>query len=220
MPSPTLNRLLWVLVIALIGVFAMRAQDVINITQAAIGKLDVRSDPQRSTLFLRWRGKIQAPMLQKLTEALNDKGNDATRIVLSLSSTGGALDHGAEVIRFLQSLRERYRLETFVEGRGICASMCVPVYLQGDVRTAAPDARFMFHEVSFRESLSDDSLEVPSKAVEKATDRFFAKYLETAGVSRDWLVEIRRAITGGSEVWKTGRELVSDNAGIVQSLKE
>lgn len=219
MLSRRLNRILWVTVIALTVLFAMRAQDTIDLAMSGIGKLDVTHDPQSGELRLRWRGKIEAPMAQQISEAVSKDEGPISKIVLSLSSPGGSLDHGAEVIALLDKIRDKYPLETLVDNRAICASMCVPVYLQGDVRRSAPTAKFMFHEVSFRESLSDDKIAVPEKAVGSATDRFFAKYFLPAGVPADWISAVRQAMSGGSDVWKLGRELWDEHAGIVQKLE-
>jgi hypothetical protein len=220
MPSRRLNRILWVTVIVLAVFFALRAQDTLELAMSSIGKLDVRSEPGSGQIYLRWRGKIEAPMAQRIAEELGKRGGSSiSTVVLSLSSPGGSLDHGADVIALLGRIRDTYRLETVVEGRGICASMCVPVYLQGDVRRSAPSARFMFHEVSFRESLSEEKIAVPEKAVGSATDRFFAKYFLAYGVPQDWVSGVRAAIAGGTDVWKTGRELLDERAGIVQRLE-
>ena len=218
MPSKQLNRILWVTVIVLIGFFAYRAQDTIEMALSGVGKLDVRPEPHSSTLYLRWRGQVDSPMAQRISEALDKHGGEASRIVLSLSSPGGSLVHGAEVIRLLQRAGDRRQLETIVEGRGICASMCVPVYLQGQLRRASENARFMFHEVSFRESFSDDKVDVPERAIGNATDRFFVRYFLPAGVPEDWVRQVRRDISGGIDVWKSARELVDENAGIVQRI--
>lgn len=220
MPSRRLNRILWVTVAVLIAVFAMRAQETLDLALSSMGTLDVRSEAGTGQLYLRWRGKIDAPMAQRLAEAVARNENSISTVVLSLSSPGGSLDHGAQVIAWLGKLREKYRIETIVESRGICASMCVPVYLQGDVRRAAPNARFMFHEVSFHESLSEEKLAVPEKAVGSATDRFFAKYFLNAGVPEEWVRSVRQAIAGGVDIWKTGRELLDERAGIVQRLEQ
>lgn len=219
MPSKQFNRILWVTVFILMGFFAYRAQDTIEMALSGVGKLDVRPEPESSTLYLRWRGKVDSPMAQRIAEALDKHSGDSSRIVLSLSSPGGSLEHGAEVIRLLRRVGDRRRVETIVEGRGICASMCVPVYLQGEVRRASANARFMFHEVSIRESFSDDKIDVPERIIGGATDRFFSRYFLPAGVPEDWVRQVRRDITGGVDVWKSARELLDENAGIVQRIE-
>ena len=98
--------------------------------------------------------------------------------------------------------------------------MCVPVYLQGQRRTAAANANFMFHEVSFRESFSKDELEVPEAAKGTSTDQLFAKYFTPAGVPDRWIQKVRADMSGGNDIWKTARELIDENAGIVQDVRQ
>ncbi len=217
--SKQLNRILWVTVIVLIAFFAYRAQDTIEMALSGVGKLDVKPEPENATLYMRWRGKVDPPMAQRIADAYDKYGGEASRIVLSLSSLGGSLEHGAEVVRLLQRIGHSRRLETVVEGRATCASMCVPVYLQGEVRRASANAHFMFHEVSIRENFSNDKVDVPASVIGSATDRFFTRYFLPAGVPEDWVRQVRREITGGVDVWKSAGELVNENAGIVQRIE-
>ncbi|MBL8881686.1 MAG: hypothetical protein JNL45_01390 [Hyphomicrobium sp.] len=76
----------------------------------------------------------------------------------------------------------------------------------------------MFHEVSFREELSDDEVAVPQRAKSSATDRLFARFFVPAGVSQSWITKVRAEMAGGNDVWLTGAELVDEQAGIVQKL--
>lgn len=96
--------------------------------------------------------------------------------------------------------------------------MCVPVYLQGERRIASEGARFMFHEVSFREQFATEDLNVPESAKTSATEELFATYFKPAGVPDAWIRQVRADMTGGNDVWKTARELVDENAHIVQQL--
>ncbi|MEQ1715548.1 MAG: hypothetical protein ABL907_06130 [Hyphomicrobium sp.] len=220
MPSRTLNRILWLGVLLLIVVFGFQARDQIDAVFIGVGKLDVRDVPEDNTVFLRWRGKIDAPMASRIAEVSDRYGPKDRRFVLSLSSPGGSLDHGAEVVRLLRKIGETHGLETVVEAGRQCASMCVPVYLQGQRRTAAANARFMFHEVSFREHFSSDEVAVPETAKGDATDRLFSKYFEPAGVPQAWIRNVRTSMTGGQDIWKTARELVDENAGIVLEVRD
>jgi hypothetical protein len=124
------------------------------------------------------------------------------------------------VVRLLRKIAVTHELETIVESGRRCASMCVPVYLQGRRRRAAEEAYFMFHEVSFRETFSKDELDVPESAKGTATDQLFAKYFAPAGVPDSWIRNVRADMGGGKDIWKTARELVDENAGIVQEVKD
>ena len=35
-----------------------------------------------------------------------------------------------------------------------------------------------------------------------------------------WISKVRAAMAGNADIWKTGRELVDENAGIVQELRD
>ena len=220
MPSRTINYLIWAAVLLLIAGLALQTRDNLDMYFMGVGKLEVRAAPEDGTVFMFWRGKIDAPMASRITEVFERHKGAARKFVLSLSSPGGSLDHGSRVVRLLRKVGETHGIETVVEARRHCASMCVPVYLQGQRRTAAENAHFMFHEVSFRESFSSDELDVPEAAKGSATDQLFAKYFAPAGVPEDWIRKVRSDMTGGRDIWKTGRELIDEDAGIVQEVKQ
>jgi Clp protease len=220
MPSPSINRIIWAAMLALLAVLAWKTRDNLDVFFDSVGKLEVRKDPDDQTVYLRWRGKIDAPMEARITDAFDVQKSGARRFVLTLSSPGGSLAHGAKVIRLLRKIGETHSVETVVEAGRTCASMCVPVYLSGQRRTAAETAKFMFHEVSFREYLAKQDIDVPESAKASETDRFFREYFMPAGVPESWIQKVRAGMAGHNDVWKTGRELMDENAGIVQQVKE
>jgi ATP-dependent protease ClpP protease subunit len=213
------SRIVWLVMLVVLVVLGIKTQDHFKTYFASIGTLDVRAEPSENTVYLSWTGKIAAPMASRLAEAFDAHKSDARTFVLSLSSPGGSLDQGAEVVRLLRSITATHRLVTRVGAGGLCASMCVPIYLQGQLRVAAPDAAFMFHEVAFRDFFSKEADgSVPVSSIAAETDRFIKTYFEVAGVSPEWIGSLRGQIAGGHEVWKSGRELVNEHAGIVQQL--
>jgi hypothetical protein len=217
--SRALNRVLWIGVIALIIFLGLKTRKDLEILLSGVGQLEVSvSAADASIVHLDWRGQIDAPMAQRLADAYEQHRRSAGTFVLSLSSPGGALDHGARVIRLLKEIARTHRLETRVESGEECASMCVPVYLQGEQRTAASDSAFMFHEVSFREHFSEDAIDVPASATAAATAYLFDAYFRPAGVPARWIRTVRRDMSGGRDVWKSGAELVGEKARIVQSV--
>jgi hypothetical protein len=217
MPSRNLNRLLWAAVLIAIIVLGYKTRDNLELYFAGVGTLDVRAVPESDTVYLNWRGKIAAPMASRIAEAY-ERHQNASTFVLSLSSPGGSLGHGAEVVRLLRRISESHRLETVVEAGRRCASMCVPIYLQGERRRASEAARFMLHEVSFMEFSSKERLDVPESATTSATDRLFERYFIPAGVPVPWIKGVRAAMAGGKDVWKTGRQLADEDARIVQQV--
>ena len=218
MPSRIVNRVLWAAVLLAIAVLGLKTRDDLDDFFEGVGKLDVREATADGTVVLRWRGKIDAPMESRITEAFERHRAEGRKFVLSLSSPGGSLDHGARVVRLLRKIGETHGIETVVGAASYCASMCVPVYLQGQRRSAAAGAKFMFHRVSFREYLARDQLAVPDTAKDRETDRLFTDYFKAAGVPETWIRQVRADMAGGHDIWKTARELVDENAGIVQQV--
>jgi ATP-dependent protease ClpP protease subunit len=219
MPSGTLNRVIWGAMLVLLAVLAFQTRDRFAAYFEGVGKLDVRAAPEEGTVYLRWEGKIDAPMADRVAAAFERYKGEARTFVLSLSSPGGSLDHGAIVIRLLRRIEQAHTLVTSVGAGDECASMCVPVYLQGQRRLAAPSARFMFHEVSFRDFFSEEESNAPQSAKRRETDRLFGRYFDAAGVPTSWVTKMLGEISGGREVWKSGRELVEERSNIVQELE-
>lgn len=201
-----------------LAILVVQTRDTIERYFEGVGTLEVREVPERDTVYLTWRGAIDAPMASRVAEAFERHNGAGRTFVLSISSLGGSLDHGAQVARLLRRIGQTHTLETVVDEGRRCASMCVPIYLQGRRRTAAASARFMFHEVSFRDFHSNDELDVPERAKASATDQLFRQYFASAGVPQAWIAQVREDMAGGRDVWKTAAELVEEGAGIVQEL--
>lgn len=216
MQNRTLSRLLWATFVAAFVVLAVQFNDGLEMLFSGRGKLEVIEEP--GLVVLRWRGGVEAPMLARLDEAFRKHGADQPRFVLSLHSPGGKLDHGRDVIRLIQRVRLTHAVDTIVEGRNGCASMCVPIYLAGRQRTASPRARFMFHEVSFRDAESEKISSVPSQAIARATDQMLDRYFRPAGVSEAWLADLRGKMKG-RDVWRTAEELLTERSGIVHRIE-
>ena len=216
MYQPATARLLWIVFLAAAAVLAWQFQDRLETMFAGRGTLTV--ERQAGAVVLAWRGKIEAPMAARLKEAFAEHAGDTRRFLLKLNSPGGTIDHGTAVIRAIEDMRRTHSVDTLVSDRHACASMCVPVYLAGGRRTAGAKARFMFHEVSYRDEMSDARKRVPEEAVERATDQLFERYFKPTGVDPGWLAEMRKAVRG-KDVWRTAQELVDQRAGIVQRLE-
>jgi hypothetical protein len=98
-------------------------------------------------VVIEYDGPIVFPMAENLRAIWSEieKNGRFQRVALRLNSPGGTDLHGFEVIDLLREMREKVRLMTVVNEHDLCASMCVPIYLQGDVRYAGPATSWMFH---------------------------------------------------------------------------
>ena len=186
-------------------------------------KLAVREEPGR--VVLAWNGPIEKPMRGEIAAAIGRFKADTRPLVISFNSPGGSIAHGREVMAVIRDASRKHRIDTLVENGGVCASMCVPIYLIGTQRSAHPKAHFMFHEASLMEpvdpeiSPTDRKASLPfRKAIEAlATDDLFANDIATQRVNMKWLTNMRTRIAG-REVWLTGQQLVDESSGIVEAL--
>ncbi|WFU81687.1 ATP-dependent Clp protease proteolytic subunit [Bradyrhizobium sp. CIAT3101] len=188
--------------------------------------LSVREEPDR--IVLGWSGPVQEPMSERVAAALDRYKADRRNLVLILNSPGGSVEHGRKVVAAIRT-RDR-AIDTLVEKAGVCASMCVPIFLTGRERNADPEAYFMFHQVSLdrsakenlkRKEFSDSERAAVSqmvKTLETAiTDDFFHTDFDIRGVNPAWLAMMRRKIASG-DVWMSGQDLVAEGSGVVDSL--
>jgi hypothetical protein len=125
-----------------------------------------------------------------------------------LDSAGGQVEEGDRVIEVLNEMKLRHQLTTVVPHGKLCASMCIPIFLQGEDRLAARASIWLFHEAAQRQAngaLRTDSAE---------TLRLFRKYYAPAGVSMHWLKSIAPLIQE-ADLWQTGGDLISAKSGII-----
>lgn len=193
---------------------------------AARQTLSISEEPDR--IVLGWSGPVQEPMSDRVAAALDRYRTDRRRLVLILNSPGGSVEHGRKVVAAIHG-RDR-PIDTLVQKVGVCASMCVPIFLAGAERKADPEAYFMFHQVSLdrsakenlkRRELSDSERAAVTqvvKTIETAiTDDFFHNDFGIRGVNAAWLAMMRRKIAD-RDVWMSGQQLVDEGSGIVDSL--
>lgn len=212
MSTSALNRLVWFVMLGVLGIVLYHTDVGAYLGK---GRLTVENDPNAErTVVLRWRGAIEPPMRARIEEAFKEHRNRADTFVLSLSSPGGSVSHGGAVVRVLRDIRRTHRLETVLEGANTCASMCVPIFLQGEVRRATGRSRWMFHEVSLRDPFSEEKAEMRPSDRKARTDKLFDDYFRPAGVPESWMTEMRMLMKTG-DIWRSGDELLAERAGIV-----
>ena len=164
--------------------------------------LTVREEPSR--VVLAWSGPISDLMRAHIVTAIA---------------------HGREVMEAIRKALRGHPIDTLVEKGGVCASMCVPIYLIGTTRTADPGAHFMFHEASLVlpegkeiSKIDREAISPVRKTIESlATDDLFQRDIGTQRVDARWLTSMRTKITH-REIWLTGRQLVEEGSGVVDEL--
>jgi ATP-dependent protease ClpP protease subunit len=185
-------------------------------------------DEQPDRIMLGWSGPVQDPMSARVAAALDRYKADRRRLVLVLNSPGGSIEHGHKVVAAIRA-RDR-AIDTLIQKAGVCASMCVPIFLAGSQRMADPEAYFMFHQVSLnsagkgnvkRQVMSDSEKALLAQGVKtieaRATDELFHNDIGIRGVSAVWLAGMRAKISD-RDVWMSGQQLVDEGSGIVDRL--
>jgi ATP-dependent protease ClpP protease subunit len=185
--------------------------------------LSVRQESDR--VVLKWVGPVAPPMRERFEVAFQKFESDPRRLVISLNSPGGSVDHGHQVIKEIRKASRTRQIDTMVEAGKSCASMCVPIYLVGAERTAHKAARFMFHEVSFNLSKVQDqavrqqlaNASVRKKAINHFTNELFDDDMGPRSVDARWLRDMRAKIRG-RDIWLTGKQLMEQGSGVVDTL--
>jgi ATP-dependent protease ClpP protease subunit len=169
------------------------------------------------TLIVAWTGRVELPMHTLLAQAFDKWRSRSERILLQLNSPGGSLREGGDVIELLQRIKHTHRLDTYVASTAICMSMCVPIFLQGDNRIAAPAARFMFHEPK---RYFDDGSEAKGFSFEREalTRRFFNKYFVNSPMDAQWRSQLEKDWIG-KDIFMSGAQLLEDGSNIVTRLE-
>jgi hypothetical protein len=170
--------------------------------------LSLDFDQQNGTLEIDWSGLIVAGVADELRASVAKYGTAIKRVVLFLDSAGGRVDEGDRVIAVLNEIKRRHRLATVVPHGKLCASMCIPIFLQGDDRFAARASLWIFHEASQPQANGGQRTDMTE------TWRLFRKYYGSAGVSMHWLKSIAPMIKG-ADLWQTGGDLIDAKTGII-----
>jgi len=173
---------------------------------AATVSLEFNKDD--GTLYIDLSGPIVASMADDVRAAQGKYGTALNRVVLFLDSAGGRVADGDRLIEVLNEIKLRHQLITVVPHGKLCASMCIPIFLQGEDRLAAPASIWLFHEAAQRQAngiLRTDTAE---------TWRLFRKYYAPAAVPTRWLKSIAPMIEE-ADLWQTGGDLISAKSGII-----
>jgi hypothetical protein len=182
--------------------------DPTSAEEQAPAVLSLDFDQQNGTLEIDWSGLVVAGVADELRASVAKYGTALKRVMLFLDSAGGQVDEGDRVIAVLNEIKQRHRLATVVPHGKLCASMCIPIFLQGDDRFAARASLWIFHEASQPQANGGQRTDMTE------TWRLFRKYYGSAGVSMHWLKSIAPMIKG-ADLWQTGGDLIDAKTGII-----
>lgn len=184
---------------------AARAQT--RLAESATYKLERIDDGEVTAIAIT--GAILPPMAADLAALLRSVPRDR-KVILDLDSAGGELDEGNRIIALVKTARARRHIDTLVWYGHLCASMCIPIYLQGEKRHAAALSVWMFHPAHRGQS------PFPSVAATAAVLGDMVAY----GMSREWLEELekREVFSTPGEFWISGADLYAQGAGVITDL--
>jgi ClpP protease-like protein len=183
------------------------------------GRLVVKPDPSDAdAVIFYWRSEVKTPMARRFEEAFDEWKDKTSRIVIDLNSPGGAIREGEAMIREIDSMKRTHIVDTRVRNRRACYSMCVPIFLQGEERTAAATARFMFHEPTAYDYFTGEKVDEPAFEKNLTSRRFFDRYFVNSAMDPVWREKLSREWRG-KDVYRSGRELVDEESNIVTALE-
>ena len=163
------------------------------------------------TLYIEYKGDIVGGMAKYIENKFRQYGEASHKVVLGIHSGGGSVEAGEQVIHVLKRIKKTHRLVTAVLPGKTCASMCVPIYLQGNDRYAARSSLWLFHDAAKRMRNGSVALD------RDETMRIYRRYFVPAGVSVDWLNAVLRS-TNRADLWQTGQDLIEAKTGIVTHI--
>jgi len=200
------SRLLTTL--ALTGIAASAA---IVTTSAASANMKTVYLKNHMTVRIIWSGRIVKPMAQQLRHAIRKwHGKAQHGFELVLNSRGGHMSEGRKVIRSLRELKQTRSLKTVVLPGKICGSSCIPIFLQGEQRSASASTLWLLHEVSKTDKKTKKLIALrPQK-----TQKFFREYFLPAGVPQTWIDMISSKIRG-KDLWWTGRQIYQSGSNFI-----
>lgn len=160
---------------------------------------------------LRYEGPLKAPLVEELQNLLLSSPPRFKHVVLELDSNGGDLAYVREVVGVLQEVRSRMQLTTRVMEGAICASGCIPVFMQGEIRKASGASVWVFHGARTAQT------NVPSRL---ATIDYL-DMLSSAGLDHGFRTKLER----DNKIFKAGSLILSgyevfnvEKAGVITEL--
>ncbi len=156
-------------------------------------------------------GIIRSPMERELKKLIMGLDH-AKPVELRLNSVGGSIYETRSLIEFLNTFKESGgELITRVDQGEMCASSCVPLFVQGSKRVAGNVSSFMFHGVAVLMMTN-----VPSEF----ETNIMLKFYRDAGIQENWIQEhmALKVWSTPNETWYNGKELFLNGSNFVTEL--
>lgn len=160
---------------------------------------------------LRYTGPLQPPLAADLRRLLLNQRQKLSHVVLELDSNGGELNYVKELVAVLQEVKSRMRLTTRVMEGEVCASGCIPLFMQGETRKASGASVWVFHGARGAQT------NVPSRAANED----YLSMLSSSGLNHAFRAELEK----DNRIYRPGALILSGfeayevyKAGIITEL--
>ena len=170
-----------------------------------------------SAVILSWSSTIELPMTRRFEEAYAQWGDKTEKFIINLNSGGGSLREGRQVIEIIDRMKATHLVETTVGDGAVCLSMCVPIYLHGEQRSASRNSQWMFHEPKAYDYITDEEAKENESDRQAASNRFFQKYFVNSEMDKKWRENLAKEWIG-QDVWRSGKQLVDEKSNIILKL--
>ena len=160
---------------------------------------------------LRYEGPLKPVLAEELRKLLLTPPQRFNRVVLELDSNGGDLSVVKDLVAVLQQVRGRMELTTRVMEGAVCASGCIPVFMQGKKRKASGASVWIFH------GARTDLTNIPSRG---ATNDYL-DVLTSSGLAPGFRAELEdddRIFRPGSLILSGYEVFHINKAGIITEL--
>lgn len=179
------------------------------------GRLNVTK--RDNAVVLSWQTSIDVPMAKRFEEAYAQWREKTNKFIINLDSNGGSLREGRQVIELIERMKKTHLVQTTVGENASCLSMCVPIYLRGEERTAATTSRWMFHEPTAYHFVTGEKADRDDQDRRKAGERFFQNYFANSEMNPAWREKLQQAWIG-RDIWLSGKQLYDQNSNIILKL--
>lgn len=160
---------------------------------------------------LRYTGPLRRPLADQLRQLLLFEPLRYKHVILELDSDGGELGYVKELVSILRDVRNVSEFTTRVMEGSLCASGCIPLFMQGANRKASGASIWVFHGASRAFSNIPDPV---------ATEEYL-ELLTSSGMNSEFRAELEmenRVYRPGSFVL-SGYELFAVyKAGVITEL--
>lgn len=172
--------------------------------------VDLSEETLKKFAVLRIEGNIVPPLAEEFKAAIS-QFPAGRRVIMDFHSPGGMHTEGVKIIEAIKEARKSISIDSFVDNGALCASMCIPLFMQGEKRVAGARSSFMFH------GAAPWYTNTPTPSVTKE----YTQSLLDAGVSGEWLQKLwdLGVFSEPMEYWASGEDLFNENSGVVTSLK-